>query len=367
MLNLIIAPSESNQNELKQEGFAFDHLALQKKLEQRNADVQILSAIHDQIDLFTGKKNSLAKYLFQKLEFSISNDARTLEESIHLLDKDYWHEFFEDINLIHLVSGDQLKEMREQVSSDASMYFSEDIVMNLIGNIWENRNIVFSQKIQSVLSNLSSNYKSNTGHSVSAKIVIPASRGNTINWETCDALDDLRISARQILGLPVQIVSSRTFIHHGKSIDDWIPVDGDIMRFKVFGNGNVHIWFSDDLLIRFNEVLNLVQPNTLGKKAAKRKALSYSVEMKTHIFSNVEVSLYTKMIDSILRSGSFETYDIDLQTANKMSAQFNADVLSASAVEDKIIGLKNCIRFNLNASQKVYFIMEMFLGGNEQK
>lgn len=365
MHELISAPVEANQNELKQEGFAFDHLALKKKLEQRNEDVKLLSAIHEQIELFKDKK-SLAKYLFQKLEFSLSNEPRSLKESIHLLDKDYWHNFFEDINLIQLVSGDQLKGMREQVSNNADMHFSEEIVMNLIGNIWENRNIVFSQKVQSVLNNLSTSYKSNTGHSVSAKIVIPSNRGNSINWETCDALDDLRISARQIFGLPVQIVSSRTFIHHGKSIDDWIPVDGDLLRFKVFGNGNIHVWFSDDLLVRFNEILNLVQPNTLGIKPAKRKALSYKVEMKTQIFSNFEVNLYSKMIDSVLRTGSFTSYDLDLETANKIIGSFGADVLSAETLKSTQPLLKDSVQFTLNQSQKMYFIMEMFLGGYEK-
>jgi hypothetical protein len=359
--------SGANQSELTKEGFAFDHVVLKKKLNQRNAEVEIIKSIHEQIDLFKVRKSSLAKYLFQKLEFSFSHDPRTLEESIHLIDKDYWHEFFEDINLIHLVSGDQLNEMRELVNADPSMAFTDEIVLNLIGNIWENRNIVFSQKIQSVLNNLSPNYKSNTGHSIAAKIVLPSSRGNTINWEICNALDDLRISARQILNQPVQIISSRTIIHHGKSIDDWIPVDCDNMRFKVFNNGNIHIWFSNELILRMNEILNLLQPNTLAKQTKKRKALSYMVEMKTQMFTNEEVQIYSKIIDSILRTGSSSYYDLDLATATKMTNSFHADVLNAELVKNKQALLKDSINFTLSPNQKSYFIMEMFLGGYEIK
>lgn len=365
MHELIIPPTPHEQHEVTQEGFAFDHTALKKKLEQRMHEVEILSATHEQIKLFNKRTISMAKYLFD-IKNSLGSNPRSLEETIHLLDKDYWHEFFEDINLVHLVSADQLSQMREQVDQNPSMSFTEDVVMNLIGNIWENRNLVFADKIKSVLNNLSSSYKSNKGHGINAKIVIPAN-GRAFNWDICNCLDDLRIAARQIFNLPVQLLSCRTIIHHGKCIDDWIPVDGDLMRFKVFNNGNIHVWLSHDLLVRFNEILNLVQPTALGDKPAKKKALSYQIEMKSVMFNNQEVEVFKELVDPILRSGqSYGIYKMDLESAERMVNKFHSNILSVSSTKGVIEG-KDPVIYTLNDSKRITFIYEMFLGGFEQK
>lgn len=365
MHELIIPPTPHEQHEVTQEGFAFNHTALKEKLKQRMHEVEILSAAHDQINLFKQRSTLMANYLF-KIRDNLGCDPRTLEESIHLLDKDYWREFFSDINLAHLVSSDQLDQMQDQVNENPSMSFTEEVVMNLIGNIWENRDLVFADKIRSVLNNLSSSYKSNKGHSINAKIIIPAN-SHSISWNTCNALDDLRIAARQIFNMPVQLISCRTIIQYGKNIDDWIPVDGDLMRFKIFNNGNIHVWFSHDLLVRFNEILNLTQPTALGDKPAKKKALSYEVKTKTVIFNNQEVAVLQNIIDPIHRSGqSYASYELDLQSAERMVKKFHSNILSVTPTVGVFDG-KDAVIYNLNDSKRFTFIYEMFLGGFEQK
>ena len=70
-----------------------------------------------------------------------------------------------------------------------------------------------------------------------------------------------KIIARQLFGKPLDHTRlDKLRLHRGI----WHSIDDNLLRIKIYENGNCHILFNQCVVDRINQVLNLLYPNQIG-------------------------------------------------------------------------------------------------------
>lgn len=165
--------------------------------------------------------------------------------------------------------------------------FTADTVIPTMTTLLNNRHKYLAERVYGLFKALSPTHKTNKTYGFSEKLIISYcvtdfwNSSVSLNYHKSDVIDDLRVmlhffAHKEFITLNrCSEMLSAAYRAHDCETGKWMNVDGNLMRVKIFKNGNAHFEIHPDVAWKLNEVLAYSMPAAIPapcRKAPTTKA-----------------------------------------------------------------------------------------------
>ncbi|HBT4799495.1 TPA: DUF4942 domain-containing protein [Klebsiella pneumoniae] len=182
--------------------------------------------------------------------------------------------------------------------------FTADTVIPTMTSLLNDRHKYLAERVYGLFKALSPTHKTNKTYGFSEKLIISYcvtdfwNSSVSLNYHKADVIDDLRVmlhffAHKEFITLNhCTEMLSAAYRAHNCETGKWMNVDGNLMRVKIFKNGNAHFEIHPDVAWKLNEVLAYSMPAAIPapcRKAPTTKApkefgyIQKTVSTKTRI------------------------------------------------------------------------------------
>lgn len=193
------------------------------------------------------------------------NDARVEDynEDLDRLRRGYWSLILDTDDFKDMLTNDAIQKLNRQLDTANEMEINLTNIKMLMMALGANQSNILTDSIVSIfekitkyhMNDYSSNihyydgWKTNNAYRINHKIIIPIRDSYSWNWFD----EDYRKISIEVRNFIQDIVKGFKLIDENVS-DDFETItkqefENDLLRFKMFLNGNVHIWFKDMKLL----------------------------------------------------------------------------------------------------------------------
>lgn len=179
----------------------------------------------------------------------------------HAVDRRCWTHLMEVLGFDQLLDRQARQEFRDGLQKEPPAFTAENCA-STFGHIWENRREIYLRGIANAFSRLDRRFRSHDGFKIGARLIIERALGEYGSWnhyERRDTLHDIERTFRELdgkgplapdSGIVADIARDR------RVMATPFVVEGEYFRVRVFGNGNLHLWFErQDLHEQVNKLL----------------------------------------------------------------------------------------------------------------
>ena len=220
---------------------------------------------------------------------------------------EYWKKVTDMTNVLLIMPASRREEWREQfiegkretIKTDRTGYqmkvkefvgvpeFKAETVIPTMVNLLNDRHKYLSERVYGLFKALSPAHKTNKTNGFSERLIIASCVSEfwrdsvSVNYRKEDYIDDLRVMLHFFAHKEFITINRTTemlsaaYRANDCQTGDWINVDGNLMRVKMFKNGNVHFEIHPDVAWKLNEVLAYSMPTAIPapyRKAPTTKA-----------------------------------------------------------------------------------------------
>lgn len=204
---------------------------------------------------------------------SYSSSFNTEEVALKQISSCFWNKLTEIINLRNFISEKEYYELQDKIARHQIDDFTMNNVNVFLESIWSTRHLAYARKVDSLFCQLSRKYKSNLGAGINPCVIIHHNSHHSY-CRRDNLVEEVRFIARQLFGKPLDHTRiDKLGLHRGF----WHSIDDNLLRIKIYENGNCHILFNQCVVDRINHVLNILYPNQIGidpKVTHKRRAFN---------------------------------------------------------------------------------------------
>ncbi|HHT4259155.1 TPA: DUF4942 domain-containing protein [Klebsiella variicola] len=165
--------------------------------------------------------------------------------------------------------------------------FTADTVIPTMTTLLNDRHKYLAERVYGLFKALSPTHKTNKTYGFSEKLIISNcvtdfwNSSVSLNYYKSDVIDDLRVmlhffAHKEFITLNrCSEMLSAAYRAHDCETGTWMNVDGNLMRVKIFKNGNAHFEIHPDVAWKLNEVLAYSMPTAIPapcRKAPTTKA-----------------------------------------------------------------------------------------------
>lgn len=165
--------------------------------------------------------------------------------------------------------------------------FTADTVVPTMTTLLNDRHKYLAERVYGLFKALSPTHKTNKTYGFSEKLIISYcvtdfwNSSVSLNYHKSDVIDDLRVmlhffAHKEFITLNrCSEMLSAAYRAHDCETGKWMNVDGNLMRVKIFKNGNAHFEIHPDVAWKLNEVLAYSMPAAIPapcRKAPTTKA-----------------------------------------------------------------------------------------------
>lgn len=165
--------------------------------------------------------------------------------------------------------------------------FTADTVIPTMTTLLNDRHKYLAERVYGLFKALSPTHKTNKTYGFSEKLIISYcvtdfwNSSVSLNYHKSDVIDDLRVmlhffAHKEFITLNrCSEMLSAAYRAHDCETGKWMNVDGNLMRVKIFKNGNAHFEIHPDVAWKLNEVLAYSMPAAIPapcRKAPTTKA-----------------------------------------------------------------------------------------------
>lgn len=176
------------------------------------------------------------------------------------VDRRCWRHLLETLGFDQLLDRQAREEFYSGLDSVPPAFTSENCAATF-GHIWENRRDIYLRGVANTFAALDRRFRSHDGFKIGSRLIIERALGDSGRWwsnyNRRDTLRDVERVFRELDGLG-PCPESMSITEQVTSRPDHTPfvIHGDYFRVRVFGNGNLHLWFErKDLLKEVNKLL----------------------------------------------------------------------------------------------------------------
>ncbi|MCE3771852.1 DUF4942 domain-containing protein [Escherichia coli] len=205
---------------------------------------------------------------------------------------EYWRKVTDMTNVLLIMPASRRDEWREQfiegkqevIKTDRTGYqmkvkefvgvpeFKAETVIPTMLNLLNDRHKYLSERVYGLFKALSPAHKTNKTNGFSERLIIADCISDfwrdsvSVNYRKEDYIDDLRVllhffAHKEFITINrTAEVLSAAYRANDCQTGDWMNVDGNLMRVKMFKNGNVHFEIHPDVAWKLNEVLAYSMP-----------------------------------------------------------------------------------------------------------
>ncbi len=231
-----------------------------KLVSEFNQDFETLKQCLSQLSKLNTQISS--NYLFNH-RGGVSTELKPINEMEEKLNRIYWILFFKQVPLKLITNKVRLKEIEETLRYGEIGSFTYENIQNLIQQLYIEKYKVNVSNLTSALHALSSldcAKRQNSTHSLPSLIVIKNmyTASNQEQIQLFDQVDAIRRAVKEDMHHPTFVLPIKDLIRHSKWInEEWVSIDTDLFRFKVFDDGSIQVAFSE-------QVINILAKNTHG-------------------------------------------------------------------------------------------------------
>lgn len=274
--------------------------AIDEIVAHRNAALAGFKAVHDALAEAKAHAQAAApsQRYFHTPELTIdrsgSRRVPTCDDLLTLarkeLDRGIWQHLMAATTFDQLLDAQARNELREQLEKDPPEVTVETALATM-GQLYGDRDTIFRRGIANAFSALDSRFKSHDGFKIGSRIVLSAAftagelGGHWNHWRRTDeTLIDVERAFYVLDGRPAPahreeaegggIVGRTNGVRRARPFGaSAYEVETEMFRLRVFKNGNAHLYFKrDDLVRRVNEALARHYGATLGAGHSARAA-----------------------------------------------------------------------------------------------
>ncbi|WP_162816126.1 DUF4942 domain-containing protein [Escherichia coli] len=205
---------------------------------------------------------------------------------------EYWKKVTDMTNVLLIMPASRRDEWREQfiegkqetIKTDRTGYqmkvkefvgvpeFKAETVIPTMLNLLNDRHKYLSERVYGLFKALSPAHKTNKTNGFSERLIIADCISDfwrdsvSVNYRKEDYIDDLRVMLHFFAHKEFITINrtaemlSAAYRANDCQTGDWMNVDGNLMRVKMFKNGNVHFEIHPDVAWKLNEVLAYSMP-----------------------------------------------------------------------------------------------------------
>ena len=182
--------------------------------------------------------------------------------------RDEWHE-----SLTSWRTQSRRRHGDEEQSTPKMPPFEADTVRSSLYGLLDMRAQFLSEKVDGIFRNLSREHVTNQPEGFSKRLIIWYNHNRdwiTTDWKLCGYLDDLRsVISKFMGGDDVKFNSSSsavdTLIKQNR-FSEWVNLDGNALRLKIFKKGTAHLEVHPDIAYRLNMILAQMHPLVIPSK-----------------------------------------------------------------------------------------------------
>lgn len=197
--------------------------------------------------------------------------------------------------------------------------FTAETVIPTMTSLLNDRHKYLAERVYGLFKALSPTHKTNKTYGFSEKLIIANcitdfwNRSVSVNYHKSDIIDDLRVllhffAHKEFITInPCAEALSAAYRTHNCETGEWMNIDGNLLRVKIFKNGNAHFEIHPDVAWKLNEVLAYSMPAAIPapcRKAPTTKAPKSSVTSRRPYLKEPEVSFAIAAIVKTIRGTS---------------------------------------------------------------
>lgn len=192
-------------------------------------------------------------------------------EELRRLRREYWRLILDTDEFAKLLTNEARQKLNKQLSLANEMELNLPNIKTLLMAIKENQNDILIDSIVSIFEKItrfhmneySSNihyyngWKTNNAYRINKKIIIPIKYSPFESWDFSDEYEQINSDVKRFIDDLVKVFKliDSTINYEFTSVDSKQEFENELLRFKMFKNGNIHIWFKRlDLLKKLNYI-----------------------------------------------------------------------------------------------------------------
>ncbi|NMN07523.1 MULTISPECIES: DUF4942 domain-containing protein [unclassified Novosphingobium] len=193
------------------------------------------------------------------------------------VDRRCWRHLLETLGFDQLLDRQAREEFYSGLQDIPPVFTSENCTATF-GHIWENRRTLYLRGIANTFMALDRRFRSHDGFKIGSRLIIERALNDGLTWWSAynrrDTLRDVERVFRELDGLG-PCPEHQSIISQVTGLRGQAPcvIKGDYFRVRVFGNGNLHLWFErKDLLQEVNKLLAEYYGEVIGDGYNSTKA-----------------------------------------------------------------------------------------------
>ena len=184
-------------------------------------------------------------------------------EELDRLRRGYWSLILDTRDFRELLTNEAIQKLNRQLSSANNLEINYANIRMLLMSLYQNQNDILIDSIVSIFKKITryhmneystnihyyDGWKTNDAYRINKKIIIPISHAFDA-WDLKDDYERLPFDVKAWLG---DIIKALRLLDD--SVEDTFEYAGNNefenkwLRFKMFKNGNIHVWFKDEALL----------------------------------------------------------------------------------------------------------------------
>ena len=202
--------------------------------------------------------------------------------AIAALNADFWSKALNLTDVIEVMPQARRDEWYSLIYDHKTPDFEEDTVRTTLETLLADRPRYFAERVEGVFRALSGDHVTNRPEGFSKRMIVArvVDEYGVVDSTMGGYINDLRCVIARFMGRdePSWFTSSATIRLAAQTPGEWMSLDGNALRVKVYKVGTVHIEVHADMAWRLNEVLAslypMAIPPSLRKKPTRKKAFS---------------------------------------------------------------------------------------------
>lgn len=198
------------------------------------------------------------------------------EPAIAILNTESWARALHETGLLKIMPAARMKEWRTTLEQNKCPDFTEETVRATIHGLFADREKFFAERVDGVFRALSGDHVTNQPQGFYKRMIMArvVNEWGSVEFTKANIISDLLVVIYALMrGMACERFDVDPMIHHLKSCyGEWQYVHGNMLKIKLYQNGNVHIEVHPDLAWQMNRVLATLYPTAIPPASRSKPA-----------------------------------------------------------------------------------------------
>mgnify|MGYP000518890567 CR=1 FL=1 len=244
-----------------------------------------------------------------RMLMSTANTLSNSENGIKALNATCWNRAIELTDVLSTLPSNRRKEWNEQITTHSTPNFEQDIVIDTLVSLLNERTKFFAERVVNVFEGLSNTHVTNSPSGFTQKFImnnlLQKASGSYewwhLNYDQAGKVDDLRVLVNQITG---RLCKTATFSNtnqilnkmvDNKMFGEFLDIDGGAIKIKLFKKGTAHFMIEPSIAATLNNNIAKIYPMAIPSEFRRKPKKANKVWDKP-----IDTSLSVQAVDCLL-------------------------------------------------------------------